>query len=173
MSCCLAAPLHAQTLLSTRTLSSSANATPTAIATDAQGNVYVAGSTTSPDFPVDSGIFAPIPATVFLTKLDPTLSQILFSTLIGPGSVSAIAVDPAGNVFLAGTTQSPSFPITPGVLGGAFNSATAGFVTKVRADGAALLYSTSLLDGIQPNAIAIDSSGDAVIVGAAPTGAFR
>ena len=103
--------------------------------------------------------------TVFLTKLDPTLTQIVYSTFIGPGSVSRIAVDPAGNVFLAGTTQSHSFPTTPGVLGRDFVSSSAGFVSKLRADGAALLYST-LLDGVPPNAMAIDAAGNAVIAGA-------
>jgi uncharacterized protein (TIGR03437 family) len=102
--------------------------------------------------------------TVFLTKLDPTLTRILYSTFIGPGSVSRIAVDPAGNVYLAGTTQSHSFPTTPGVLGRDFASGSAGFVSKLRADGAALLYST-LLDGIPPSAMAIDSAGNAVIAG--------
>ena len=102
--------------------------------------------------------------TVFLTKLDPTLTQIVYSTFIGPGSVSQIAVDPAGNVYLAGTTQSHSFPTTPGVLGRDFASGSAGFVGKLRADGAALLYST-LLDAMPPSAVAIDAAGNAVIAG--------
>ena len=105
-----------------------------------------------------------ISPTVFLTKLDPTLTQILYSTFIGPGSVSRIAVDAAGNVYLAGATQSHSFPTTPGVLGRDFASGSAGFVSKLRADGAALLYST-LLDGIPPSAMAIDAAGNAVIAG--------
>jgi uncharacterized protein (TIGR03437 family) len=102
--------------------------------------------------------------TVFLTKLDPTLTQIVYSTFIGPGSVSRIAVDPAGNVYLAGTTQSHSFPTTPGVLGRDFASGSAGFVSKLRADGAALLYST-LMDGMPPSGMAIDAAGEAVIAG--------
>jgi len=102
--------------------------------------------------------------TVFLTRLDPTLTQIVYSTFIGPGSVSGIAVDPAGNVYLAGTTQSHSFPTTPGVLGRDFASGSAGFVGKLRADGGALLYST-LLDGLPPSAMAIDAAGNAVIAG--------
>src|SRR5271157_5318227 len=107
---------------------------------------------------------ASVSPTVFLTKLDPTLTQIAWSTFLGAGSVSRIAVDAAGNVYVAGTTQSRSFPTTSGALGRDFTSSSAGFVTKVRADGGALLYST-LLDGLQPNGIAIDSAGDAVIAG--------
>jgi uncharacterized protein (TIGR03437 family) len=109
-------------------------------------------------------VAASISPAVFLTKLDPTLTQIVYSTFLGSGSVSRIAVDAAGNVYLAGTTQSHSFPTTPGVLGSGFASSSAGFVTKVRADGGALLYST-LLDGLPLNGIAIDA-GDAVVVGA-------
>jgi hypothetical protein len=111
-------------------------------------------------------VTASVSPTVFLTKLDPTLTQTAYSTFIGPGSVSRIAVDPAGNVYLPGTTQSHSFPATPGALGHDFTANAAGFVTKVRADGGALLYST-LLDGMQPNGIAIDAAGNAVIAGAA------
>jgi len=110
-------------------------------------------------------VAASVSPAVFLTKLDPTLTQILYSTFLGSGSVSRIAVDAAGNVFVAGTTQSHSFPITSGVLGSSFVSSSAGFVTKVRADGAALLYST-LLDGLPLNGVAIDAAGEAVVVGA-------
>jgi uncharacterized protein (TIGR03437 family) len=115
-------------------------------------------------------VAASVSPTVFLTKLDPTLTQIVYSTFIGPGSISHIAVDPAGNVYMAGTTESHLFPTTPGALGSGFASSSAGFVTKVRADGGALLYST-LLDGMPVNGIAIDAAGNAVIAGAA-TGAI-
>ena len=115
------------------------------------GRLYVAGS---------------VPPTVFVTKFDPTESRILFSTFIGTGSVSRIAVDGNGNAFIAGTTVSQGFPVTPNAVGRTFASASAGFVVKLRAEDGALIYST-LLDGLQPNALAIDSSGDAVIAGAA------
>jgi len=75
-------------------------------------------------------VAASISPAVFLTKLDPTLTQIVYSTFLGSGSVSRIAVDAAGNVYLAGTTQSHSFPTTPGVLGSGFASSSAGFVTR-------------------------------------------
>jgi uncharacterized protein (TIGR03437 family) len=119
-------------------------------------------------FTTASGIYvtATVSPTVFLTKLDPTLTNILYSTLIGPGTVSRMLVDAAGNVYLAGTTQSHSYPTTPGVLGTGFLATTAGFVTKVRADGGALLYST-VLDNLWPTGLAIDSAGNAVIVGSA------
>lgn len=132
-------------------------ATWTTVASGQLNAVFVLGSRTY--------LAGSVSPAVFLTKLDPTLTQIVYSTFIGPGSVSRIAVDPAGNVYLAGTTQSHSFPTTPGVLGRDFVSSSAGFVSKLRADGAALLYST-LLDGVPPNALAIDAAGNAVIAGA-------
>ncbi len=115
-----------------------------------------------------NGIYvaASVSPTVFLAKLDPTLTQILFSTFVGAGSVSKMALDSTGNVFLAGSTQSHAFPSTATALGQSFASGSAGFLTKVRADGGALLYST-LLDGLPPNGIALDQTGDAVVVGAA------
>jgi Beta-propeller repeat len=77
--------------------------TPAAIATDAAGNVYLAGSTM-----VNS-------ATV--VKLDPTGAHYMYArTFGGSGSDTAlaIAVDSSGDAFVTGTTSSPDFPITPG-----------------------------------------------------------
>ena len=53
--------LHAQLLLNTRSLSGEGADNPTAIATDAQGNVYVAGTTNSPDFPLSHALVAQFP----------------------------------------------------------------------------------------------------------------
>jgi hypothetical protein len=53
VACCLTliiAPLSAQTLLNTQTITGSADDTPAAIATDIKGSVYLAGTTNSPDF---------------------------------------------------------------------------------------------------------------------------
>jgi hypothetical protein len=97
------------------------------IGADGQGNAYVTGYTSSADFPLRR----PLPvrcqpgaegSCTFLTKINPTGSGIVYSTFIertihsGPNMYlvflggEPIAVDPAGNVYLTGTTFDPSFP---------------------------------------------------------------
>src|ERR1700730_12327155 len=62
--------LSAQTLVNTRNLSGAANDTPSAIATDSQGNVYVAGATTSPDFPLTQALFPRLPEPALRVSTD-------------------------------------------------------------------------------------------------------
>src|SRR5437899_1332050 len=115
------------------------------IAVDAAGNAYVTGDADSPDFPTTAGAFqttAVGPA--FVTKLNATGSALAYSTYLGNGNASAIAVDAAGNAYVTGIAG-PDFPTTPGVaqttFGGGFAHA---FVTKLDPTGSALVYSTYL-----------------------------
>jgi photosystem II stability/assembly factor-like uncharacterized protein len=82
--------------------------------------------------------------TLFLAKLDPTLTQILFSTFIRPAQQNgiAIALDASGDALVTGTTQWSDFPTAAAALQPVFTAANAGFALKVRADGGARLYST-------------------------------
>lgn len=81
----------------------------TSIAVDAAGNAYVAGSTSSPDFPIVGGS-GPVPhdpdfpSDIFVVEISPT-GETLFSTLLGTewnDYATAIALDPDGNVQVAG-----------------------------------------------------------------------
>jgi hypothetical protein len=76
-------------------------------------------------------------------------------------------VDASGNAYVTGTTESGDFPTTPG----AFQTTCGGgaFVTKLNADGSALLYSTYLCGG-GGYSIAVDGSGNAYITGWAGPG---
>jgi hypothetical protein len=144
-----------------------------AIAVDASGNAYITGYTTSSNFPLtpaayqatfnspygDSGEY-----NVFVAKLNSSGSALVYSTYLG-GSISdqafAIAVDGSGEACIAGTTGSPDFPTTPGAFQ---NTAAGGFVTKLSANGAGLIYSTYL--GITGcTGIAVDGSGNAFVTG--------
>ncbi len=127
-----------------------------AVALDGAGDVWIAGTTTSKNFP----IVTPLQATrmkaatgdmagrdVFLTKLSGDGARILYSTYLGgPGddSANALALDPEGNVYMGGDAG-PSFPTANAMLasGGGGSSA---FVAKVDAAGRRLVYST-YLDG--------------------------
>jgi hypothetical protein len=140
-----------------------------AIAVDSDGNAYVAGYTESTDFPVTQNVFqrsSPGHGDIFIAKLDPTGAKLLYSTYLGGSgrdSVSGLALDRGGNVYLTGSTSSEDFPVTPGVLGA---SPAPCFVSKLDALGAGLLYST-YFPVAQCNAIAIDDSGNVYLTGTA------
>ncbi len=106
---------------------------------------------------------------VFVTKWDPKGGQLLYSTFLG-GSINetatGIAVDAAGNAYVAGFTNSANFPLTPG----AFQSTLAGtqnaFVTKLSPDGSKLIYSTLLGGGGElTGGIVVDAAGAAYVTG--------
>lgn len=114
-------------------------------------------------------------ANAFVTKIDPQTSQILYSTFIGGSGREAIrglAVDSAGNAYVAGTTTSPDFPVTPGAAQTKFNlghSSTHwdGFVAKLNATGSALVYATYLGGSTDDEILdlALDSTGAVVVTG--------
>jgi len=90
------------------------------IQTDASGDLYVAGSTNSPSFPVTTGALesknSQRNVLGFLAKIDPTGQTLLFSTYIdGIQGVSAMVVDPNGDIYLAGPAAPGdlSFPALP------------------------------------------------------------
>ena len=144
-----------------------------AIAVDALGRAYLAGATQSPDFPLKNALQTQFgdPWDGFVIRVNPTGSDIDFSTLLGGSGTDeafAIALDNTGNIYVAGMTDSPDFPLKnafqPQLAGGASNA----FVTKLRGDGDAIVYSTFLGGGdgqSQLNAIAVDSSGNAYVAG--------
>ena len=68
------------------------------------GNVYVAGATTSPNFPVKSAAQSHLGAAgvsnCFVTKLDPSGNVVYSTYFVGTGfdTATAMTVDAAGNV---------------------------------------------------------------------------
>lgn len=159
------------------------------IAADNSGNAYVVGSTFSTNFPVTTGAFQSMnnePSNfqcVFVTKLNPTGSALVYSTYLGGsgntgnkgqfGDVGqGIAVDSSGDAYVTGLTQSTNFPVTEGAYQTVNNSTLSGgpenaFVTKLNPTGTALVYSTylggSASDGA--SAIAVDSLDFAYVTG--------
>jgi hypothetical protein len=165
------------------------------LAVDSAGNAYLAGSTQSSDFPITPGAFQTsintglgpvvcgadgnpygaigICADMFVAKIDPTGSHLIYSTLLG-GSGSeqpqGIAVDRLGNAYVTGSTNSADFPTTVGAFqttqpcsGSPCSNA---MVTKVSADGSHLIYSTYLGNGATGAfAIVVNSAGEAYVDG--------
>lgn len=124
------------------------------LAVDAEGNTYSAASGLEP-----SGGEG-----VTVIKLNPQGTEALFTTTIGaPGSSypSAIVLDSAGFIYVAGTTDSTAFPTTPL----AYQTSGAGFLFKLAPDGSKIQYSTRL--HALPAAIAVDTSGRVYLTGTA------
>lgn len=119
------------------------------IALDAAGNAYIAGYTFSTDFPTLNP-FQPecdqCGPDVFVTKLNPTGTALIYSTYLGGSSYDqafSIAVDASGDAIVGGITSSPDFP-TKNPLQKFANSQEEGFVTSLSPDGSALNFSTYL-----------------------------
>ncbi|MGO9125072.1 MAG: SBBP repeat-containing protein [Terriglobales bacterium] len=148
-----------------------------AIAVDNLGNIYVAGSTTSQDFPlVRPAQRAGGGATdAFVAKVAADGSRLIYATYLGGSSFDearGIAVDGAGNAYVAGTTQSLDFPTRDAlqsrcVLADGDGCAGEAFVTKLSTDGSVILYSTYLggSGGDSGAAITVDAAGDAYVAG--------
>jgi hypothetical protein len=114
---------------------------------------YVTGVAQSDDFPTTPGAYDETfnggNNDLFVTRLDAQGSSLVFSTYVGGNDHDdghAIALDPAGNVYVVGDTNSPNYPTTPGAYDRTINSYIKrdAFVTKLNPTGSALVYSTFL-----------------------------
>jgi uncharacterized protein (TIGR03437 family) len=132
-----------------------------AVATDSAGNVYLAGETTSSNFPVTAGAFqtkrgnspgtifgfeGPFLPNAFVAKLSPT-GKLLWATYLGgngPDAALGIAVDAKGSPYVLGYSYSPDFPTTPGAYQTTAPLSNRAFVAKFTPDGSSLAYSTFL-----------------------------
>jgi len=143
------------------------------IATDAASNVYVAGHSHTGNFPTTPGALAEQSAggtDVYIAKLNPTGSELLFATYLGGGgsdSVKGLVVDRQGYPFVAGGTSSADFPTTEGVVSATQPGFSDVYVTKLNQDGTALEYSTFLGTPAREECggIAVDSQGYAYVCG--------
>jgi hypothetical protein len=151
-----------------------------AITVDSTDNAYVTGYTYSTNFPTTPGAFQTTLGAVtgiFVTKINPTASEMAYSTYLNGSATgtsacaacgSSIAVDAEGDAYVAGLTWETNFPTTPGAFqvnyGGGFHDA---FVTKFNPTGTGLIYSTYIGGSGDDGAtsIVLDSSGTAYVKG--------
>jgi hypothetical protein len=123
--------------------------TPSGIAVDGSGCLYVTGNTDSTDFPTAN----PLKPTVadgdsdaFVTKIGADGSSLVYSTYLGgsdyddPGDIT---FDAFGNAYVTGLTYSLDFP-TVNPLQPVLAGESDAFVTKISRNGSAILYSTYL-----------------------------
>ncbi len=145
-----------------------------AIAVDASGSAYIAGSTSSIDFPTTPGAvqshFAGQFKDGFVTKLNPAGTALVYSTFLGGGSddySSGIAVDANGNAYVTGSTDSINFPTTPDAFQTVYSGGSDAFLTKLNPVGTALLYSTFIggNDTDSGGEIALDGLANAYVTG--------
>lgn len=144
-----------------------------AIARGDLGHIFVTGWTSSTDYPTPAGAYDTTQnggTDVLVTKLDPGLASLTYSTYIG-GSANdygyAISINSAAGAWVAGLTESTNFPTvspTQAGFGGGTNDA---FVLRVQPTGAALNFS-SYLGGLgweSAQGIAVDASNNAYVTG--------
>jgi hypothetical protein len=147
------------------------------IKVDSSGNAYITGSagTNFPRANALQGAFGGGTSDVFITKINAEGSAYVYSTYLGGGDQDdgeGIAIDTAGNAYVAGVTFSNDFPrFNP--FQSAIGGTQDGFVTKINAAGSALVYSTYLggTGGEIAFGIAVDASGNAYVGGS--TGSFN
>ena len=118
-----------------------------AIALDASGNAFIAGQTTSSNFPTLNPLQAALkgPQDAFVAEVN-GLGALLFSTYLGGSgtdTAAAIAVGGDGSLYLTGATDSVDFPTLNALqpVNGGHQDA---FVTKLSPKGAAIVFSTYL-----------------------------
>jgi hypothetical protein len=146
-----------------------------AVVADAGGNAYVTGLTSSTNFPSVKPYQAANAggdSDVFVTKLNPAGTAILYSTYLGGSRIDrgyAIALDSVDNsVYLTGVTDSTNFPLANAIQNTSAGAAEA-FASKLSFTDPILrlTYSTYLggSSDDQGNGIKVDAIGNAYIAG--------
>jgi hypothetical protein len=160
-------------------LGGSANQAGGLIAVDSKGDVAITGTTTSSDFPVfpaaDTSARTSGSNDTTVTEIDPTGAKLLYSTIFGGNGAESsqgaggIALDAAGNIFVASDTNSTNLPVTTGSYGQTYVSPTTDGFLAVFEPSTTLqvTYCTYLgLDGqIGIGGVAVDAAGNAYIAG--------
>ena len=156
------------------------------IAVAPDGSAFITGETFSTDFPTANPFQTNLkgPEDAFVSKISADGSTLLYSTYLGGIETDiayGIAVDSSGEAYVAGTTDSPDFPVTPnafntlcgydGACGASLNTqgytVYNGFVTKFNVAGSALIYSGLIgyYENVECLAIAVDSAENAYVTG--------
>ncbi len=141
----------------------------------AGGKIYVTGFTNSTDFPVVGAYQSTYGGgyDAFVAEIDPAQSgaaSVIASTFLGGSNLDAgrtIAVDSAGNVYVAGVTFSPSFPMSGTGYQSNYDADGDGFLAELNLNAGTLVYSTFLGGSSEEEVkkIAIESSGQVALTG--------
>ena len=147
------------------------------IAVDTSGNVYIAGTTNSTDFPTTAGAlqvnYGGGRYDAFAAKLSPDGATVIYATYLGGSGDdrgAAIAINSAGNATIVGSTTSLDFPVSnalQSINASLYLPGTTAYVTKLDGTGSHPIFSTYLGGRIAEGAeaIALDQSGNAYVTG--------
>jgi hypothetical protein len=152
------------------------------MALDANGRVYVSGTTRSRDFPITAGAYqtsfnrggTSAFNDDFVARLSADGTRLEYSTYLGGSDEDqfrGLAIDPEGNAYVAGFSYSSDFPTTPGAVQRTFGGYYTATVSKLDASGSNLIYSTYLgAGGGAATGIKVDPAGNAFVTGYTPGG---
>ena len=115
---------------------------------DSDNNAYVTGLTISADYSVTQGVFNSVAGNgenVFISKINPSGSQFLFSGLMGGNNRDVghnIALSSDNHILLCGETNSANFQVTSNAHMSTLQGIHDTFVAKISLDGSNLIYSS-------------------------------
>jgi hypothetical protein len=140
-------------------------------AVDDSGRVYIAGQTSSRDFPLTQNAFDKTynggDVDVVVCVLDPAGTRLEYSTLLGGNKAdnpAGIQVDAAGNIYVYGFTDSTDFPCTRGAYDTTPDGTQTAFLAKLNPSAGRLEYSTLLPGkGGMDSKFLVDEQGNAFI----------
>jgi uncharacterized protein (TIGR03437 family) len=142
------------------------------IAVDPAGNVWVGGQTLAADLTLVSALqsSAGSDGTGLLIKMSPdgtVLYASYFGGMLGSSSVTSVATDQRGNVYVTGWTDASDFPTTKGLPASPVSAhvLSGAFVTKLDSSGQKIVYS-AVIGHAAGSAIAVDGGGNAFVAGA-------
>jgi hypothetical protein len=156
------------------------------LAVDGAGDAFVAGASTSTNFPttnsINPNISGPLYKTIgshaadaFVAELNPGGSNLIYSTYLGgeaPDAAYGIAVDTSGNAYVTGFTYSTNFPTTNAIQNhlactNSFDVNANAFVSEIASGGGAFVFSTYLggTNFDEGKGIAVDTSGYIYVTG--------
>jgi len=151
---------------------------PYGIAVDDSGYAYITGVTFSPDFPITYGTYSDYPG--FISKFDPSGSELVYSTPIDKSAPRSITIDSSGNAYITGYANY-EFHTTPEAYKTTSSGSSDVFALKLSPSGNELLYSTfiggktmggSVSDNEIGLCIVVDNIGNAYITGFTSTNDF-
>jgi hypothetical protein len=140
---------------------------------DGNGDVFLAGVTTSPAFPTTAGAYDPSfngSYDAFLARLSADGSALPYSTFLGgtqEDEGTGLALDASGRITLVGSTNSNDFPTTPGAFDTDYGGNLDIYVTRFELGGSALVFSTFLGGSAAESGerVTTDSNGRAYVIG--------
>lgn len=120
------------------------------LAADSRGDLVICTGTRSPDAPVTGGAFQPKygggASDMLVAKIAKDLSRIVWCTYVGGSGDEfprgGLTLDAEDCVYVVGTSNSPNFPTTPGVVGQRLNGPRDSAIVKLKADGSGLVWAT-------------------------------